>query len=119
MLNFPAETSTELLLNVQPIPPEEEFSAHPRYLSQNTVRVAFQLPGQDIAGCMPGGLFSFTLDANGVCVYPPTHTCTHQQKLLTPTEAAAVPIFLEAQKLYSSNMKREHNAYQEKQSNSS
>lgn len=29
---------------------------------------------------MPGGLFSFTLDANGACVYPQTHTCT-QQKL--------------------------------------
>lgn len=53
---------------------------------------------------MPGGLFRFTLDANGGDVYPQHTHAIHQQKLLTPTEAATVVVFLEAQTLCSSHM---------------
>ena len=62
--------------------PLGEVPSSPEISEPKHRRAPFQLRGQDILGCVPGSLFSFTLDTDGVCVYPQTHTCTPQQKLV-------------------------------------
>lgn len=75
----PTDASIVPVLDFQPIPPEERFPVHPRYLSQNTGEPLFSSVDKTFWAACPEACLASHL-TQMVCVFTHKHTRAHTNR---------------------------------------